>query len=154
MHTLKKVIGSISILFIGMQFIQPAHNSNGQVLDTDISRLVPVPDSVHSLLNAACYDCHSNNTRYPWYSNIQPMGWLMASHIKNGKAMFNWSEFGSNSRRKQISKMTDALHSIQDNSMPLSSYALLHEEAKLSAEQKLMLGSWMQQIIDSLSSEN
>ena len=81
----KKILSAILIVFIAIQFIQPAHNKSDQLLATDISKMVNIPDSVQALLKNACYDCHSNNTNYPWYSNIQPMGWLMAKHIKKAK---------------------------------------------------------------------
>jgi hypothetical protein len=85
MRILKKLLAVIIITFIIIQFIRPARNTSSQLLPTDVSKLLPIPDSVTAILQTACYDCHSNNTRYPWYMNVQPMAWLMAKHIREGK---------------------------------------------------------------------
>ena len=107
MRRIKKIALALFIAFIAIQFIQPAHNKSEQVLPTDFAKIYAVPDNVQSLLQNACYDCHSNNTRYPWYSNIQPMAWMMARHIRNGKEKLNFNDFGSNTTRKQISKVKE-----------------------------------------------
>jgi hypothetical protein len=151
MRRIKKVLLATGIVFIAIQFIQPAHNKNNQVLETDISKTIPIPDSVQAILKNACYDCHSNNTNYPWYSNIQPTGWLMASHIKQAKEELNLSEFGSYSPRKQLSKMDGIANSIKDDIMPLSSYKLMHKNAQLNTNEKTILIIWAQQSKDSLS---
>ena len=123
----KKILFAIGIVFITIQFFRPARNKSNQVPDTDISKMVTTSDSVQAVLKNACYDCHSNNTNYPWYSNIQPMGWLMAKHIKKGKDELNFSEFGSYSPRRQLSKLNGIANSIKDDIMPLSSYKMMHK---------------------------
>lgn len=139
------------ILFIALQFIRPVHNKSGQVLMTDISKVIIIPDTVLTLIKNACYDCHSNNTYYPLYSNIQPMGWLMAYHIKQAKNQLNFSEFGSYSQRRQVSKLDGIANSIKDDIMPLKSYKIMHKSAQLSTDEKSLLINWAQQSIDSLS---
>lgn len=151
MSRTKRMLLVILVAFIVIQFIQPARNKSGQLLTTDISKLVNVPDSVQALLKNACYDCHSNNTNYPWYVNIQPMGWLMANHIKQGKAVLNFNEFGNYSARKQLSKLTGISNSIRDDNMPLTSYKCMHKSANLSQDEKALIINWMQQTKDSLS---
>ena len=137
MSLYKKILLALLIAFIAIQFIQPAHNTSGQVLPTDITKTVNVPDKVLDIFKNSCYDCHSNNTRYPWYVNIQPMGWMMARHIKNGKENLNFSEFGTYSKRKQANKLRAIAKSIKDGSMPLSSYTIMHTDAKLSKKIKI-----------------
>ena len=154
MSLTKKILVAIGIVFIAIQFIQPAHNKSGQELITDISKIVIISDSVQAILKNACYDCHSNNTNYPWYSNIQPMGWLMANHIKQGKKALNFSEFGSYSQRRQLSKLNGIANSIRDDIMPLSSYKLMHKNAQLSTNEKTLIINWVQQSKDSLSAKN
>lgn len=151
---IKKILLVLFVVFIAIQFIQPAHNKSDAILATDISKIVSIPDSVQVILKNACYDCHSNNTAYPWYSNIQPMGWLMAKHIKQGKAVLNFSEFGNYSARKQLSKLTGIANSIKDDIMPLSSYKWMHKNARLTADQKTAITNWVQQSKDSLSAKN
>ena len=150
MNWKKKISFVVVIIFIAIQFIQPAHNISGQVLPTDITKIVTVPDKVQDIFKNACYDCHSNHTRYPWYVYIQPMGWMMAKHIKNGKGNLNFSEFGTYSKRKQANKLRSVGMSIQDGSMPLSSYNIMHTDAKLSTEDKKMIADWATNIKDSL----
>ncbi|HRH60787.1 MAG TPA: heme-binding domain-containing protein [Chitinophagaceae bacterium] len=145
---------ALFIVFIAIQFVQPAHNKTVQVLPTDFGKLYAVPDSVKSVLQNACYDCHSNNTNYPWYSNIQPMAWMMATHITNGKEKLNFSDFGSNRTRKQISKLKEISNQIKDDEMPISSYKLMHKNARLSQNEKFLLMNWMQKTADSLSANN
>jgi hypothetical protein len=147
----KKILLISGILFITLQFIRPVHNKSWQVLTTDISNVATIPDTVLTMLKNACYDCHSNNTDYPWYSNIQPMGWLMAYHIKEAKNQLNLSEFGSYSQRRQLSKLDGIANSIKDNIMPLKSYKLMHKSAQLSTDERSLLINWTQQIVDSLS---
>jgi Haem-binding domain len=151
MGLLKKILLLLLIVSIAIQFIQPGHNISGRILPTDISKMVRIPDSVQDILKKACYDCHSNNTNYPWYSNIQPIGWLMTKHIKQGKEVLNFNEFGNYSVRKQLSKLTGIANSIKDDDMPLSSYKWMHKEARLTKYEKEVVINWAQQSKDSLS---
>ena len=139
------------MLFIVIQFIQPSHNKTEQLLSTDLAKLYPMPAAVKNVLQNACYDCHSNNTRYPWYSNVQPIGWLMANHIKNGKGKLNFNEFGNYTSRKQISKLRESANQVRDEEMPIASYKIMHNNARLSKEQKNKLMEWMNKTADSLS---
>ena len=150
MSRVKKLVGVILLLLIVVQFIRPGRNTSSQPMPNDISKMVATPDSIKSVLQTACYDCHSNNSKYPWYMNIQPMGWLMAKHIREGKEVLNFSEFGGYSRRRQVSKLKAVGSSIEDGSMPLSSYTLLHKDARLSTPAKRMIIEWSTDIADSL----
>lgn len=140
-----KIISGIVFVFIAIQFIRPARNISNQILATDIIKTVSVSDSVQAVLKKACYDCHSNNTNYPWYSNIQPIGWFLANHVSEGKRRLNFSEFGSYTQRRQLSKLNDIANEVQDGGMPLSSYTLTHKEARLTANEKSLVIKWAQQ---------
>ena len=141
---------TLLIVFIAIQFIQPAHNTSGQVLPADITKIISVPGNVLHIFKNACYDCHSNNTRYPWYVYIQPMGWMMARHVRNGKDNLNFSNFGSYSQRKKSNKLRAIETSVKEGSMPLSSYAIMHTDAKLSADNKKLITEWVSNTKDSL----
>ena len=151
MRPVKKILGTAVILLIALQFVRPAHNKSGQVLTTDITKVITIPDTVLTMLRNACYDCHSNNTDYPWYSNIQPVGWLLAHHIRQAKNQLNFSEFGTYSQRRQVSKLDGITNSIKDDIMPIKSYKLMHKSSQLSEGNKLLLINWAQQSTDSLS---
>jgi hypothetical protein len=148
---LKKILLSTGVVIIVIQFLRPVLNKSNQVFDSDISKIVSTSDSVQALLKNACYDCHSNNTDYPWYSNIQPTGWLMAYHIKKAKNELNFSEFGAYSQRQQLSKLDGIANSIKDDIMPLKSYKIMHKPAQLSTSEKSLLVNWAQRSRDSLS---
>ncbi len=153
MSRIRKILLALLLAFIAIQFIQPAHNKSEQVLPTDFARVFVIPNNVQSVLQAACYDCHSNNTNYPWYSNIQPMAWMMTRHIKNGKDKLNFSDFGSYTIRRQISKLKGIANQLKDNEMPISSYKLMHKNARLTQEEKTLLINWFNAKADSLSNE-
>lgn len=149
----KKIILIVLVVLIAIQFIQPAHNTSNQVLATDITKIYRVPDSVQSLLKTACYDCHSNNTMYPWYSRIQPGAWFMANHVKNGKADLNFSEFGSYSLRKQHHKLKSIADEVEEGDMPVASYKLLHANARLTKDEQLLLINWARKMQDTLTAK-
>ena len=150
----KKVLLATGIVFIAIQFIQPAKNISSQVSAADISKTIPVPDNVQAILKNACYDCHSNNTNYPLYAYIQPAGWLLSSHIAEAKGKLNFNEFGNLSVRRQISKLDGIANSIKDDIMPLSSYKMMHKNAQLSTNEKELLIKWARQSQDILSAKN
>ena len=154
MRLKRKILSGLLTGFVAIQFIQPARNKSDKSLPTDIQKIYPVPDKVLAMLQNSCYDCHSNNTRYPWYSFIQPGAWWMASHIRKGKADLNFSEFGDYSDRKQQSKLQGIVNSIKDETMPLKSYTLLHKNARLSVEDKAVLLDWIRITKDSLLLKN
>ena len=141
---------AILVVFVIIQFVQPQHNKSDKVLPTDITKTINVPDKVLDVFKNSCYDCHSNNTRYPWYVYVQPMGWILANHIKNGKANLNFSEFGSYSKRKQANKLKSIGLSVNDGSMPLPSYTIMHTDAKLSEENKKLITDWVANTKDSI----
>lgn len=150
----KRILLALLIVFVAIQFMQPARNANQQVIASGVTKQFNVPSNVQGLLRTACSDCHSNNTRYPWYANIQPMGWLLADHIKEGKAALNFDEFGSYSKRRQLSKLKSIAGSVKDGSMPITSYTWMHPNAKLSAENKALIIDWATRTRDSLQTKN
>ena len=146
-----KILVGIVIVLILIQFIRPAKNEGGGKAGGDISQVVSLPTTIGSKLKASCYDCHSNHTEYPWYSRVQPVGWWLANHIKEGKAELNFNEFGSYSKRRQLSKLKGIGESIKDGSMPLSSYLWIHRDANLSAADKKAIIDWAEETRDSLT---
>lgn len=153
MSRIKQTLILALLVFIAIQFFRPARNVSGQVLQTDISKMYSIPNPVDTLLKNACYDCHSNNTIYPWYSNVQPVGWLLARDIENGRAKINFSEFGLNSSRKQISKLQEIENRIKDGTMPLGPYQFMHKKARLTKEEKEAIIGWIQKTQDSIAQE-
>lgn len=136
--------------FVGIQFIPTTRNQSVLILQTDFNNTFEVPNNIQRILKNSCYDCHSNNTNYPWYNKIQPASWLLENHIKEGKKELNFSEFGTYSKRKQKSKLKSVISQIKDDEMPLYSYTLIHKDAKLSERNKKDLIDWLSKQKDSI----
>ena len=110
---------------------------------TDFIVVNAAPQNISNILQTSCYDCHSNNTYYPWYNKVQPAAWFLESHIEEGKAELNFSEWDTYSDRRKKSKLKSIVSQIEDNEMPLSSYTILHQDAKLTTEQKVEVIKWI-----------
>lgn len=150
----KKILPGMLLVLILIQFIQPARNISGQVIQGDISEIITVPQEVKGILKRSCYDCHSNTTKYPWYANIQPFHWYLNGHIKSGKAALNFNEFGTYTQRRQGNKLRAIESSLKEGTMPLPAYVVLHRNAKLSEAQKSVLLKWVQDSKDSLDKKH
>mgnify|MGYP002713238045 CR=1 FL=1 len=150
MKVVKIVSIVFAVVFVGIQFVPTSRNQSNVIPETDILTLFEVPERVGSILKTSCYDCHSNNTVYPWYNKIQPTSWFLERHIQKGKDELNFNEFGTYSSRRQKSKLKSIGSQIAEGEMPLLSYTLLHGEAKLSESDKEMVIAWVNKIIDSL----
>lgn len=151
MRKFKKILIFLIIVLVGIQFAPTKRNINTIILKTDITKTVVVPENIQNILKISCYDCHSNNTNYPWYNKIQPVSWFLEHHINEGKAELNFSEFGSYSVRKQKSKLKAIMNQIKDDEMPLSSYTLIHRNAKLSEKNKEQLIEYFNKLSDGLN---
>lgn len=140
----RKLIISIPIVIIALiQFIRidtfnPEINANNDFLN-----VTAAPIEISTILKNTCYDCHSNQTKYPWYSNLAPVSWMLKNHINEGREHVNFSKWGDYSIGKQISLKEECVEEIQDNQMPLKSYTLIHTKAKLTSESKQMLVDWL-----------
>jgi len=137
----KKILFGLLALLIIIQFFRPTKNNAPIDQPASIDKVYNVPQNVGNILQNACYDCHSNTTKYPWYVNIQPVAWWMDDHIKEGKRKLNLSEFGTYSLKKQEHKLKELTEEIVSE-MPLKSYVIMHSEAKLTADQKKILTDW------------
>ncbi|MEO6069045.1 MAG: heme-binding domain-containing protein [Chitinophagaceae bacterium] len=136
-------------LFLIIQLFRPAKNIHPGVQPNSIARY-GVPHDVNVILEKACNDCHTNNTKYPWYNKIQPVTWFLNNHVTNGKKEFNLDEFGTYSIKKGKHKLKELVDMVKEDKMPLSSYLWIHKEARLSAVEKNTLITWAQNLQDSL----
>jgi hypothetical protein len=138
----RKTVYIILGVLLLIQFIRPAQNS-GLIQGSDyISEQYSMPVEVESSLKKACYDCHSNRTEYPWYSNIQPVGWFIANHVNHGKKHLNFSTFRQLTVDKKHRKIGEIRASLEEGWMPMNTYLWMHKEAKLSEIEKRDIISW------------
>lgn len=150
MRFLKIIALVLLVVFVGIQFIPTERNQSDVVQKSDFLLVNNSPENIGSLLQVSCYDCHSNNTRYPWYNKVQPIAYFLERHIKEGKAELNFSEWEAYSNRKKNSKLRSIISQIQDDEMPLYSYTLIHRDAVYSDSEKEMVIEYMRDLKDKL----
>jgi hypothetical protein len=152
MKALKRIIVLLLVVFIIIQFFHPKKNlaTGPDSYQHDISKSFAIPDSVQKTFQVACYDCHSNNTVYPWYFKVQPVAWWMDDHIHDGKRALNFSEYETYDSVKQYKKLRKAVKALTEGWMPLSSYTWIHKNAILTKTQKDQVSKWAAPILDSL----
>ena len=134
------MIGWLAVLVVAIvlviQVIPVERNVSTVPPGQSFEKTEKVPANVAAILKVSCYDCHSNNTRYPWYSELQPGAYFMARHIKKGKEELNFDEFNNYSKRRKKAKIKSIISQIEKDEMPLKSYRMMHGNARLSADEK------------------
>ncbi len=137
-----KILLAIALILVAIQVIRPTRNIGEAIGPNDISKAYQVPAEVHSVLQQSCYDCHSNKTNYPWYANIQPIGWWLQSHINDGKRHLNFSEYGTYAEKKAKHKFEEIEDAATNGWMPMESYLWMHPETKLTPDQSKAIAQW------------
>ncbi|MEO9211016.1 MAG: heme-binding domain-containing protein [Ginsengibacter sp.] len=132
----------VVIAFVIIQFFHPTKNAGEELAANQITAVNKMPQDVQQILKISCYDCHSNTTRYPWYSKIQPVAWFLNDHIIEAKKELNFSEFASFPTYRRYKKFKEIEKQIKEDEMPIFSYTLLHRDAVLGTEQKTAIIDW------------
>jgi len=132
----RTVILVFAILVVGLQLV-PVDRSNPPV-----SNDLPAPAAVKEILVRSCYDCHSNTTRWPWYARVAPVSWLVAGHVRDGRAALNFSHWLRYDHREQQRLGAAVIETMEKRTMPLPAYIYLHPEAKLTGSEIRILRSW------------
>jgi hypothetical protein len=141
---------ALAVVVVMSQFVRPAKNISKGPSGSTIAKHFPVPAAVQAVLERSCYDCHSDNTVYPWYAEIEPVGWWLNKHIRDGKRAVNFDEYTSYRLMKQYHRFNDIIEQVQRDEMPLSSYLLIHTYAKLSNSEKSEFVQWCSAMRDSM----
>lgn len=152
MKIVKKILLGLLIVLIISQAFRPAKNISANSTN-DISKTYPVPEEVKNILSKSCFDCHSNNTVYPWYAEVQPVAWWLNHHIIEGKREINFNEFAAYRIGRQYKKLEDCLKQVKEGEMPLESYTILHKKATLSDTEKQTLTTWFTSLRDSIKAK-
>lgn len=136
---LKKIAYIIIALLVIIQLFRINTTNPAVVLENDFINVTNPSEEVKTILQTACYNCHSNATKYPWYSNVAPVSWWLKDHINEAREELNFSEWETYNLAKKANVLEEATEEVEEGEMPLSSYTIMHGEAKLSPEQIKML---------------
>lgn len=143
---LKKIIKIaalfIVLAFLALQFIRPDFSNPPVVEAETLLASTDVPNEVQHVLLRSCSDCHSNKTRYPWYSNVSPFNWLLSDHIEAARHELNFSVWNTYTQEKKIHKLEEICEQVEQASMPLPSYLWIHRDAVLAEGDAGLLCSW------------
>ncbi len=129
------VVGFIAIQFIPVQTVNPP-----------VTETVPLNEDVEVILKKACFDCHSNETRYPWYAHVAPVSFLLRHHIREARSYVNFSTWDVYPQEKRQELLSEVIDVVSRNDMPLFSYTLIHQSAKLNEVEKDILIRWAGEI--------
>jgi hypothetical protein len=134
---------SCAVLFIGLQFVRPAKTNPAIDQARALEQHIQISGEVQSILKRACYDCHSNETKWPWYSQIAPVSWFVIDHVNHGRSHLNFSDWSRYDKSTQAENLRLIQETVKTDVMPMSSYLLAHSEAKLSPEDKVVISDWV-----------
>lgn len=138
----QKIILVLVVVFGLIQFIRPERNIETNPSRNDIFYKTDTPIAVSTGIQRACYDCHSNNTVYPWYASVAPVSWMLANHVKEGKKHLNFSEWTIYSPEKRQKYLLEIVDVIENNDMPPKPYQMLHKEAMMAADVQALVVQW------------
>ncbi|MFO0598366.1 MAG: heme-binding domain-containing protein [Myxococcaceae bacterium] len=134
----KVVLGVVAVLVL-IQLLRPSHEN------PPVTGEITVPADVKAVLKRSCYDCHSNETVWPWYSNVAPISWLVARDVDEGREHLNFSEFASYEPGRAKKKLEEIELEVAGDEMPMAIYLPMHPDAKLSEADKKLIVDWAKQ---------
>jgi len=135
----RAVLAAIVALFIAAQFV-PVDRTNPAVGEEITTRA-----EVAAVLERSCYDCHSNRTKWPWYSNVAPVSWLVANDVSEGREHLNFSHWREYAAKDRERLAQEAVEEVEKGAMPIKIYLLLHRGAKVDGKELELLKAWAQE---------
>jgi hypothetical protein len=141
----KKILIGVVLLLVIIQFFRIDKTNPEVIQENDFITISNPPEDIAAIIKTSCYDCHSNETRYPWYTNISPIAWWVKHHINEGREELNFSEWGTFKEKRQKHKLEECIELIEENEMPLKSYLITHGDAKLSEDERKLLLEWLKE---------
>jgi Haem-binding domain len=139
----------VAAALAGMQFIGPARTNPASDPAGALARRVEVPPGVEAILARACRNCHSNDTRWPWYAYVAPVSWTVIDHVNEGRGQFNLSDWPP-SPEEGADLLDEVCSQVKEGRMPLREYTWIHREARLSAADRAELCRWANASADRL----
>ena len=142
----KKIIYGLLGLIVIIQFIRIDKTNPEINSDLDFIAISNPPEEVRGILKTSCYDCHSHETVYPWYSNVAPVSWWIKDHINDGRGHLNFSIWGEYEEKRIDHKLEEIVDEVKATEMPLKSYLIAHSESRLSDQQRENLVVWVESL--------
>lgn len=136
---MKKILVVILVVFIILQFFPIDKTNPAPTPGMDFLTIKKTSPETAEMIRTSCYDCHSNETAYPWYSNFAPASWFLKNHINEGRKHLNFSTFATYEPKRQLHKLEECIEMVEKKEMPLESYFVGHQDAKLTDEQRKLL---------------
>lgn len=138
----KRALGGVLVVGALLQLTNPARNNPPVLPGRDLSASNAPPAEIATTLRNACYDCHSHEVRWPWYSRVAPMSWLVVSDVNEARRKLNFSDWPHEDPRRAARKLRNIADEVSSSEMPLRSYTWMHADARLTAEQRDRLAKW------------
>ncbi|MBN1299917.1 MAG: heme-binding domain-containing protein [Melioribacteraceae bacterium] len=148
--TLKRILISLIVLFLIAQLFQTDKTNPESDPADDFITIYKPPTKIAHIIKTSCYDCHSYHTRYPWYSYIAPVSWIVKGHIDEGRKRVNFSTWNDYDTQRQKRKLGGCTEAVSEGEMPLPQYLWLHHDANLTGETKEKLVGWFKSTSDSI----
>lgn len=153
MKKILRVTGSgLLLALVALQFFRSPRNTGVTEGPESIVAREKIPAEVRQILARACYDCHSNHTKYPWYAAVQPVAWWLNDHVREGKSELNFSEFAAYDAKRAVRKLQSVADEVHERHMPLKSYLLAHPEARLTDADVARVTAWAEDLADEIES--
>jgi hypothetical protein len=149
---LKILIGLAGVALL-IQIFRPSRDNPTADAALAADRHLRIPPRISVLIRVACFDCHSNESHWPWYSNVAPVSWLLARDVSQGRRHLNFSEWGKYTQSRQVSLLGNIAEQITQESMPYPPYLIMHPEARLSQADRDSLVAWANDEQDRLFSQ-
>ena len=140
--TIRKILMGLLGILILIQLIRIDKTMPETDPSKDLIAILQPPEALAQIIETACYDCHSHETTYPWYSNIAPISFWLKGHINEARHHLNFSEWGNYTNKRAHHKLEECYEEVEEGHMPLPSYTWTHEEARLSSDQRESLANW------------
>jgi len=142
----KKILYVIVAIIVIIQFFRIDKTNPEVIAENDFVTITNPPEEVTTILKTACYDCHSNESKYPWYTNVAPISWWVKHHIDEGREELNFSNWKTFKAKKKDHKLEELIEEVEEGEMPLDEYTWTHADAQLTEEQKHVLVNWVKEL--------